>query len=65
MMTPPVIPPTEDIRWTVRAIAKALDKSALEIVGDEVRPEDWHLRPIYRHTFRQAGPVPPITTEIE
>jgi hypothetical protein len=40
MMTPPVIPPTEDVRWTVRAIAKALDKSALEIVGDEVRPED-------------------------
>jgi hypothetical protein len=30
-----------------------------------VRPDDWHLRPTYRHTFREAGPVPPITTETE
>jgi hypothetical protein len=27
------------------AIAKALDKPVLEIVGDTVRREDWHLRP--------------------
>jgi hypothetical protein len=59
MMTPPVIPPTKDNRWTVRAIAKALDKPALEIVGDTVRPEDWHCRPHYEHSFREAGPVPP------
>ncbi len=56
---------TEDIRWTVSAIAKALDKPVLEIVGDTVRPEDWHVRPLSRHSFRECGPVPPVSTEIE
>jgi hypothetical protein len=48
---------TEDIRW------KALDKPVLEIVGDTVRPEDWHVRPRYEHSFREGGPVPPSSTE--
>jgi hypothetical protein len=39
-MTPPIIDATDDIRWTIGAIAKALDKPVLEIVGDTVRPED-------------------------
>jgi hypothetical protein len=64
-MSPPIIDATDDIRWTIGAIAKALDKPVLEIMGDTVRPEDWHLRPIYEHSFHEAGPVPPISTEIE
>jgi hypothetical protein len=47
------------------AITKALDKLVLEIAGDTVRPEDWHLRRQYEYTFREVGPVPPISTEIE
>jgi hypothetical protein len=47
------------------AIAKALDKPVLEIVGDTVRREDWHLRPRFAHSFRECGPVPPVSTEIE
>jgi hypothetical protein len=56
---------TEDIRWTVSAIAKALDKPVLEIVGDTVRPEDWHVRPLSEHSFPECRPVPPVSTEIE
>jgi len=56
---------TEDIRWTVSAIAKALDKPALEIVGETVRSEDCHPRPLSEHSFRECGPVPPVSTEIE
>jgi hypothetical protein len=39
-ITPRMIDATEDIRWTVSAIAKVLNKPMLEIVGDTVRPED-------------------------
>jgi hypothetical protein len=64
-ITPPIIDATEDIRWTVSAIAKALDKPVLEIVGDTVKAEDRHLRPLSEHSFRKCGPVPPVSTEIE
>jgi hypothetical protein len=30
-----------------------------------VRPEDWHLRPRFGHLFRECGPVPPVSTEME
>jgi hypothetical protein len=51
-----IIDATDDIRWTIDAIAKALDKPVLQIVGDTVRREDWHLRPRFAHSFREVGP---------
>jgi hypothetical protein len=64
-MSPPIIDTTEDIRFTIWAIARALDKPVLEIVGDEVRPWDWQTRPLYEHMFREVGSVPPSSTEIK
>jgi hypothetical protein len=58
-MTPPIINATEDIRWLVNELVRALNKPVLEIVGDTVRPEDLHLRPLSEHAFRECGAVPP------
>jgi hypothetical protein len=33
-------------------------KPVLDIVGDTVRPEDWHVGPRFAHSFREVGLVP-------